>query len=131
MKLIACTLGYIDVRDVARAHVGALTSPPSSVVGRKRVVMSSPYGLSYKAAIELIRNQRPGLKDRLLNPLSAPKFPRDDLPVDLKRAAILTGVEVDSYIPWEQTILETVDDLMRFELDWVSKGFYVQIPSYL
>ncbi|KAF7968259.1 hypothetical protein HWV62_31095 [Athelia sp. TMB] len=123
--------GYIDVRDVARAHVGALTSPPPSMVGRKRVVISSPHGLSYKSALELIRDERPGLRDRLLNPVYAPKFARDYLPVDLNRAAVLTGVKVDSYIPWQQTILETVDDLLKFELDWVSKGCYVQIPSYL
>lgn len=34
---------YIDVRDVARAHVAALTAKPESVVGRKRIVMSSPH----------------------------------------------------------------------------------------
>ncbi|KZP22813.1 NAD(P)-binding protein, partial [Athelia psychrophila] len=121
--------GYLDVRDLARAHVGALTSPPPSLVGRKRVVMASPYALSYKAAVELIGEQRPGLRNRLVNPRAAPIFSR--LQVDLERVAVLTGVDVHSYIPWQQTILETVDDLLKFELEWVTKGCHIQIPPYL
>ncbi|KAF8055425.1 hypothetical protein FPV67DRAFT_830766 [Lyophyllum atratum] len=31
-------LAYADIRDVAEAHVRALTSPPSSSVGRKRII---------------------------------------------------------------------------------------------
>lgn len=116
---------------MARAHVGALTSPPPSLVGRKRVIIASPYGLSYKTAIELIRTQRPGLKDRLVDPLTAPIFARDNLSVDLERVAVLTGVAMDSYIPWEQTVLETVDDLVMFEREWIRKGNHIHIPSYL
>ncbi|KAG6847100.1 hypothetical protein H0H93_010088, partial [Arthromyces matolae] len=41
----------IDVRDIAHAHVLALTSPPTltSSVGRKRILIASPHGFDPKA----------------------------------------------------------------------------------
>jgi hypothetical protein len=42
--------------------------------------------------------------------------------LDLKRVEEVTGVKSDSYIPWQDTILETVDDLVKMEKDWASQG---------
>nr|GAT45246.1 predicted protein [Mycena chlorophos] len=42
---------YIDVRDVAAAHIAALSSPPTSQVGRKRMIISSPSAWSVKQLV--------------------------------------------------------------------------------
>jgi nucleoside-diphosphate-sugar epimerase len=120
--------GYIDVRDLARAHVGALSSPPEAAVGRKRLLMASPHDLNYETAIDFIAEKRPELRDRLADGTKAPKFPIDRMDLDIQRVEEVTGVKVDSYIPWQDTILGTVDDLIKLEKDWVSKGFSVEVP---
>lgn len=120
--------GYIDVRDLARAHVAALDAPPESKLGRKRLLMASPYDLNYKTAVEFIAEKRPELKDRLIDSTKAPKFPLDRMPLDLKRVAQVTGVEENSYFSWQDTLLATIDNLITLEKDWESKGFQVDIP---
>ena len=121
-------IGYIDVRDLARAHVSALKSPPEAAIGRKRLLIASPHGLNYKRAVEFIAEKRPELKDRLVDANKAPVFPLDTMPLDLDRVEAVTGVKVDSYISWQDTILDTVDELIKLEKDWVSKGFSVEVP---
>lgn len=113
--------GYIDVRDVARAHVAALNSPPESAIGRKRLPMASPHDLNYKKAHEYIAEKRPELKSRLVNINEVPIFPLDRMIVDLERVEQVTGVKVDSYIPWQDTILDTIDALIKIEKEWAAK----------
>jgi len=84
--------------------------------------------LNYKTAVEFIGEKRPELKDRLVDANKAPKFPSDKMALDLKRVEEVTGVKSDSYIPWQDTILETVDDLVKMEKDWASQGVSVEIP---
>lgn len=119
---------YADVRDVARIHVEALTSPPESSVGRKRLIVVSPHALDFKAAVELIANKRPELKSRLIDAEKAPKFP-NHLVVDLKRIEEVTGVKETSYIPVNDTILETVDSLLVQEKGWISRGHTISPPK--
>jgi nucleoside-diphosphate-sugar epimerase len=118
--------GYIDVRDLARAHVNALNSPPESVVGRKHLLMASPHDLNYKTMIDFIAEKRPELRDHLADGTKVPKFPVDRMILDIQRVEEVMEVKVDSYIPWQDTVLETVDDLIKLEKDWVSKGFSVE-----
>lgn len=121
--------GYNDVRDVARAHVAALTSPLESSVGRKRIIMSSPHDLDYKVVLDFIADKRPELKDRLADKSKAPVDTLHRIPVDLKRIEDVLGIRVDSYYSWEQTILDTVDGLLAFEDEWKSKGYTITIPN--
>jgi nucleoside-diphosphate-sugar epimerase len=121
--------GSVDVRDVARIHVEALHSPPESSVGRKRLIVSSPYDTNYKQALQYVVEAHPELKDRLVDPEATPTFPVDKLPVDLKRVADVTGVQIDSYHTWKETVLGTIDALLAFEKDWVSKGYKIEVPS--
>lgn len=121
-------VGYIDVRDLARAHIAALISPPESEVGRKRLLIASPHDLNYKEAVQFIAEKRPELKNRLIDADKAPKFSLDRIPLDLERVQAVTGVKVNSYISWQNTILDTVDSLLELEKSWVSKGFTVTIP---
>lgn len=113
---------------MARAHVAALTSPSESEVGRKRLLIASPHNLNYKEAVQFIAEKRPELRDRLVNAEKAPKFPLDRIPLDLERVRAVTGVTVGSYVSWQDTILDTVDNLLKLEKSWGSKGFTVSIP---
>ncbi|KIM83315.1 hypothetical protein PILCRDRAFT_440081 [Piloderma croceum F 1598] len=119
---------YIDVRDVARAHVAALTSPPESSVGRKRLLIASPYDSNFQGVVELIAAKRPELKNRLITS-KPPVFPSYKLPVDLKRVEDVLDIKVDSYKKWEETILDAVDSLIELENTWKAKGYNIVIPK--
>ncbi|KAK0470373.1 uncharacterized protein EV420DRAFT_1634795 [Desarmillaria tabescens] len=118
--------GAIDVRDTARAHVLALESPPSSKIGRKRVAIVCPHECSYKAAIETIAREHPELKERLADARRAPEWPSNTLPLDWKRIDEVIGMKPESFIPWEKTVLDSVDSLLRIEKIWKEKGFKVK-----
>ncbi|KAK0192916.1 hypothetical protein F5146DRAFT_1136731 [Armillaria mellea] len=117
--------GAIDVRDAARAHVLALQSPPSAEVGRKRFAIVSPHRSSYKDALAIIAKERPELKDRLTDATLAPEWPSYTLPVDWQKIEDVLGLKADSFIPWEKTILDAVDSLVRIEGLWKEKGLKV------
>ena len=121
--------GFADVRDVARIHVEALTSAPESSVGRKRLPIASPYENNYKEAVQFVAAAHPELIDRLVDANTAPQFPVDKLPVDLKRVEVVTGVKVDSYYAWKDTVLDTIDSLLALEQEWVNHGYEVEIPA--
>jgi nucleoside-diphosphate-sugar epimerase len=121
--------GSADVRDVARIHVEALTSAPESSVGRKRLPIGSPYECNYKEAVLFVADAHPELKDRLVDANTAPQFSSDKLQVDLKRVEDVTGVTVDSYYTWKETILGTIDSLLALEKSWVSQGYEIEIPA--
>jgi nucleoside-diphosphate-sugar epimerase len=121
--------GSSDVRDVARIHVEALTSAPESSIGRKRLPIASPDDCNYKQAVQFVAEAHPELRDRLVDANTAPQFPVDKLPVDLKRVEDVTGVRVDSYHTWKETVLDTIDSLLALEKGWVSKGYKIEIPA--
>ncbi|KAK0192862.1 hypothetical protein F5146DRAFT_1136681 [Armillaria mellea] len=118
--------GAIDVRDVARAHMLALESLPAP---RKRFAIVSPHQSSYKTALEIIAQERPALKHRLADPAKAPVWTSYTLNVDRGKIEKAIGLETNSYIPWAQTVIETVDSLLMIENHWKAKGFHVEVPS--
>jgi nucleoside-diphosphate-sugar epimerase len=118
---------YADVRDIAKAHILALTSPPTSVVGHKRILFASPHGIDFKAVIENIADKRPELKGRLIEG-AVPEYSVDRLPVDFTRIEEVLGLKKQEYIGLERTILDTVDSLLEIEKVWVSKGYAIEIP---
>lgn len=118
--------GAIDVRDVARAHLLALESPPAP---RKRFAIVSPHQSSYKTALETIAKERPALKHRLADPSKAPVWPSYTLNVNREKVEQVIGFKADSYIPWAQTVVETIDSLLAVERYWKAKGFHVEVPS--
>lgn len=122
--------GYQDVRDVAAAHVLALTSPPTTEVGRKRIILSSPYDLNYTWLINLIAEKRPVLKDRLTR-VPAPVFPSDKNDIDFKRIEDVLGFRKEDYKGVEETVLEMVDNLIEVEKEWIAKGVRIDIPLEL
>lgn len=120
--------GHADVRDVAKAHVLALKAPSLTEVGRKRILFASPHGFNFKATVDLIAEKRPQLKDRLTK-AKVPDHPYDKTPVDFSRIEEVIGMKKGDFADFENTILDTVDSLLKLERDWVAKGYTVELPS--
>jgi len=114
---------YIDVRDVARGLVNALRSPPTSQVGRKRILMSGEW-FSAQQAVEYIASVRPELKDRLSEAAKRPAFiPKSR--IDNKRAAEVLGLT--DITPWKVSVIDTVDDLLKMEENLKKRGIPLPI----
>lgn len=113
---------FVDVRDVARALIAGLNSPPTAQVGRKRILVSSDW-VQAEDIIALITKERPTLSDRINEGFK--KFPGGVKPViDNKRLKEVLGLEVT---PWQNTILEGIDDLLKVETEWTRRGW---TPTY-
>ena len=76
-----------------------------------------------------IADAHPELRDRLVDANTEPQFPPNRLQIDLKRVEDVTGVKVDSYYTWKETVLDTIDSLLAVERSWVSQGYEVEIPA--
>ena len=100
----------VDVRDVAKAHVLALKLPPRETP--KRFVLSSSE-FTWIEAVELLAEKRPELKDRLpvITGNEPPLGPVAKL--DTSKTESVLGMR--DYVKWEDTILDTIDDLLRVE----------------
>ena len=103
----------VDVRDVAKAHVIALTSPPSSEVGRKRLIIAGR-GFFWKEAVDHLRVVRSGLKDRLPDPSEAQFL--DVVTLDVSRAREVLGLT--EYVDWKKTVEDCADSLLEIEASW-------------
>lgn len=110
----------IHLRTAAWAHVRALTAPPTSQVGRKRLLLAGEY-FTWKELAEYLREVRPELTDRL------PKYSDEeyDGPMcaafDTTRVREVLGLEK---IPgWKEVLLETVDDMLRLQKEWEKAGW--------
>ncbi|KAF5364917.1 hypothetical protein D9758_008160 [Tetrapyrgos nigripes] len=100
----------VDVRDIARAHVAALSAPP--IPGRNKRLIVAYGAFTWKALAELIRKERPQVADRL--PREDAKIVlQSDAPLDTTFAKEVLGME--TYINWEETMLEAVDVLLEYE----------------
>ncbi|KAJ7053794.1 hypothetical protein C8F01DRAFT_1260419 [Mycena amicta] len=135
---------YIDVRDVAEAHIRALSSPPSSEVcfpfapfllinaerkvGRKRLIFSAPTGWPFQQTVDYIAAQRPQLTHRLIRKTPEPQE-FDVLPLDWARLEQVLGMKKgEDFTSTEATTLDTIDALVALEEEWVGKGWEIKTP---
>ncbi|KAJ7887784.1 hypothetical protein B0H14DRAFT_3856161 [Mycena olivaceomarginata] len=121
---------YIDVRDVAQAHIRALNSPPTAQVGRKRIVISSPSGWPFSKTVDFIAEQRPILKGRMIT-ATPPVQMSDVMPMDFGRVEEVLGMKVSDFHTTEQTTLDTIDALLEVEEQWRSTGHSINISPPL
>ena len=92
--------GYVDFRDAARAHVGALDSKPDKN-NRKRIIFSSPFGLTVKHILDIIKKEHPELERRLIT-APVPEFPYDRYDIDFERVEEITGMRKEDFHTLEQ-----------------------------
>jgi hypothetical protein len=118
---------FIDVRDLARAHILALNSriPPDG--RRKRVPIASPQNFNWEKVIEYIATQRPELKCRLADPSKATNTSAMG-PPDFGRLEAVIGMKESEFVKWQDTVLDTVDALVGLEEQWKKDGHKVEIP---
>ncbi|KAJ3782686.1 hypothetical protein GGU10DRAFT_378328 [Lentinula aff. detonsa] len=121
---------FIDIRDVARAHILALNSPPSSSVGPKRFALKHPDQSNYRQAIELLTAERPLLKERLPPLLSAPVWPENKgKMIDFNNLESILGLKKEVFMSWRDTVLDGVDSYVAVENSWKAKGLEVVSPA--
>lgn len=101
----------IDVRDVAKAHILALTVPPLNDGRKKRFIVCSKV-FTYKEVAEVIRRRRPEVSGRLPND-DAKLMAQTTAPLDLDFAKEVLGM--GEYINWEETVLASLDESLRWE----------------
>jgi nucleoside-diphosphate-sugar epimerase len=117
----------VDVRDVARAHVLALKVPPSADEPKRFILSSSRF--TWKEAIEFIAQARPELKERL------PVITGKEAPVPpfaiLDTSATEKILGLRNYVKWQDTVLDTIDDLLRVEKELAAAGSRRTVVSTL
>ena len=101
----------VDVRDVARAHVLALKVPSSADEPKRFILSSSRF--TWKEAVELIAQARPELKGRL--PVITGKEPPVPPFAIFDTSATENILGLRDYVKWQDTVLDTIDDLLRVE----------------
>ncbi|KAF4620576.1 hypothetical protein D9613_000271 [Agrocybe pediades] len=95
---------------------------------RKRVVFASPHGVVFKDVLDMIRNARPELAGRIISKGSVPEFEIDRYHVDFGRIEEIVGLKKEDFHTLEETLLDTIDDMLALEKEWVSQG-YVLPPN--
>ncbi|KIY70087.1 NAD(P)-binding protein [Cylindrobasidium torrendii FP15055 ss-10] len=124
--------GAIDVRDVARVHIRALSVTPATDANWGRYLIASPEPYSWKGAIQLLKEKRPELLGRLADPAGAPDWPENENRVRLskeekeeqdwlfgvKREGVESTGDVWGYRSAEEMVLDGVDNLLEIERVW-------------
>lgn len=114
----------IDGRDVARASVLALTSPPTAKVGHKRIILSGEWIVPSEVAA-YVAEKRPELKDRISDAWkNAPATPQ--IKFDTSRAKEVLGLE---FTDWRSTVLDAVDSVLATEKAWRAQGWVPPPPE--
>ncbi|KAF5365220.1 hypothetical protein D9758_005448 [Tetrapyrgos nigripes] len=126
---IPTSVGYADIRDVARAHILALTSIPQSGVSDgklKRLAIASPYENDWREAVKYIAEERPQMKDRLAGLEKVPVLEELSLKgIDHGRLEEVLGMKKNDFRTWKETVLDAVDSFVRIEEGWKSRGLKV------
>ncbi|KII85659.1 hypothetical protein PLICRDRAFT_44992 [Plicaturopsis crispa FD-325 SS-3] len=108
---------FCDVRDVARAHVAALTAPRDESVLEHRFLVSGGV-FTWVDAVDYLRQTRPELAVRLpevttANREAAARGKSTVGIIDTSRAKEV--LKIDEYYGWKKTVDDTVDSLLEEE----------------
>ncbi|KDQ50487.1 hypothetical protein JAAARDRAFT_81852 [Jaapia argillacea MUCL 33604] len=111
-------VGSVDIRDIARLHVAALTPQGDAYKKEQKRVLVPREIIDWKAVAEYVAEKRPELKDRLPSTDGVANLSGPFATVDTHGAKEL----LESFIPWQETILDAVDDFIRLEKQWSLKA---------
>lgn len=96
---------YVDVRDVALAHVKAIEVADA---GGKRFFITNGF-ISDKDIADTIRQTHPQLESKLPSPDPSTKNQPPKYSFDNTRSRELLGIQ---YLPWTKTVSDMVDSLL-------------------
>ena len=111
-----CLCGKVDVRNVALAHILALTTPAAS--GQRILLISGL--ISPQLVINTIRKHFPQLHSRVMEGEPAQLLPRGNEPTgwDTSRSTEILGGKGWKYIGLEESVVDTVRSLLALEAGW-------------
>ena len=101
----------VDVHNVAKAHVQALSVLLVSGINKRLLISSGTF--TWKATADLICTARPKLASRL--PSKSAQVVIQTNAMDVSLAAKVIRMSEDSYIQWEDTMLATIDAVVAWE----------------
>jgi len=103
----------VDVRDVAKAHVLALSAPGSGPsVGRKRLLVAGEAFL-FKEAVEHLASIRPDLRGRLPDASEAKSLLAQANTMNTSKTKEMLGLT--EYIDWKKTVEDSVQSFLDIE----------------
>ncbi|KAF2635894.1 NAD(P)-binding protein [Massarina eburnea CBS 473.64] len=107
---------FVDVRDVALAHILAMTTPDA---GGKRVILVSG-SISPQLVVNAIRKNFPELRDRIVEGHPEQEQPPGLNPTgwDTRRSLELFGSQGFGYKALEDSVVDTVRSLLELEKGW-------------
>lgn len=100
------TFLYVDVRDVALAHVRAIEVPEA---GGQRFFVTAGF-FSNKQIVDVVRETHPDLESKLPPKDSPSDFPESIYEFDNKRSLEVLGLK---YRPFKETVADTVNSLLE------------------
>ena len=109
----AAVSNLIDVRDLAHAHVLALSAPPHPAGIQKRLLIESGQ-LTWQEAADLLRKERPELASRL------PPKEKDSEAPDVTKAPMDTSLTNEvlgdlKLFTWQESVLASIDSAVAWE----------------
>jgi nucleoside-diphosphate-sugar epimerase len=127
------TQAFVDVRDVANAHVLALTSKPSSELGtdgakKKRFILIAPESASIRSGLTILKEKRGSVVDGRLADIDTIQDvpPREEgLKYYREELGEIVGFKEGMYRKWEETIVDAADSILEIENIWKEKGFKI------
>lgn len=108
-------MSQVDVRDVARAHILAMTT---RAAGSKRILLVGDL-LTPQIVVNIIRKNFPALRDRVVEGRPGKLLPDGVDPTgwDVRRSYEVFGPEWGD-IGVEKSVVDTVADLLALEERW-------------
>lgn len=108
-----------NVKDIARAHVDALSNPPLPALSdgtreRKRLIVYAG-NMFWTDVIDHIREKWPQISDRLVKREVVEAVQMTVATYDTNFTNKVLGWSQEGYIGWKQTVDETVDTLLKWE----------------
>jgi hypothetical protein len=90
--------------------------------------MASLHEFDYRQVRDLIVEKRTQLKERIISS-EPPEAPLKRIPYDHKRLEQVLGIKEGDFYSVEETVLDTVDSLVKLESEWVKKGYEIEVPT--
>ncbi|KAJ4473174.1 hypothetical protein J3R30DRAFT_3515355 [Lentinula aciculospora] len=121
-KVFVVYPGWMDVRDIADAHINAVHNKAIDELEIKdrRFILGAPEDHDWKKVIAHVKEVRPNLADRLCSPENAPVFSMQV--TDLDRTEKYLGIKTGSYISFGKSIVDTIDSILDIECYWKEQG---------